>query len=219
MPAITEAITAQAEKTARARGGRGTPRTEPQATGPVALAGTAFARIRRLGRRGDTGPTPTARAGRNGKGETASMNAAEARALAFAAAEHASEQRSAVVLADENKIRQVLANLIANALRFTPEGSPLELGVSVDRESGTARLSVIDHGEGIPPQIREKIFERFWRADTSRTRETGGSGLGLAIVSAIVAAHRGRVAAEETPGGGATFVVTLPLLNTPSSQP
>ena len=59
-----------------------------------------------------------------------------------------------------------------------------------------------DHGEGIPPQIREKIFQRFWRADTSRTRETGGSGLGLAIVSSIVAAHNGMVDVIETPGGG-----------------
>ena len=73
-------------------------------------------------------------------------------------------------------------------------------------------LEVVDHGEGIPPQIREKIFQRFWRADTSRTRETGGSGLGLAIVSSIVAAHQGTVEVDETPGGGATFRVSLPLL-------
>ena len=72
-------------------------------------------------------------------------------------------------------------------------------------------IEVVDHGEGIPPQIREKIFQRFWRADTSRTRETGGSGLGLAIVSSIVAAHNGVVDVVETPGGGATFRVSLPL--------
>ena len=65
-------------------------------------------------------------------------------------------------------------------------------------------------GQGIPPQIRTKIFQRFWRADNSRTRETGGSGLGLAIVAAIVAAHRGEVEVVETPGGGATFVIRLP---------
>ncbi|WP_414172014.1 ATP-binding protein [Clavibacter tessellarius] len=83
-------------------------------------------------------------------------------------------------------------------------------------EPREARIEVRDHGDGVPPQIREKIFQRFWRADTSRTRETGGSGLGLAIVSAIVAAHRGRVDVVETEGGGATFRVILPLL--PSSD-
>lgn len=116
-----------------------------------------------------------------------------------------------LVMADENKLRQVLANLIGNAVRYTPPGSPLEIGVSVDPDRRVAVLSVIDHGEGIPPQIREKIFQRFWRADTSRTRETGGSGLGLAIVASIVVAHHGTVDVVETPGGGATFRVTLPL--------
>ena len=123
-----------------------------------------------------------------------------------------SAELRAVVMAEENKIRQVLANLIGNALRFTPEGSPIEIGVGVDAASSRAVLAVIDHGEGIPPQVRQKIFERFWRADTSRTRETGGSGLGLAIVAAIVDAHRGEVEVVETPGGGATFRVLLPLL-------
>lgn len=117
----------------------------------------------------------------------------------------------AVVWAEENKIRQVLANLIGNALRFTPAGSPIEIGVEVDPRREVAILSVIDHGEGIPPQIREKIFERFWRADNSRNRGTGGSGLGLAIVSAIVRAHKGEVEVVETPGGGATFRVIIPV--------
>ncbi|MFC6357043.1 sensor histidine kinase [Luethyella okanaganae] len=117
----------------------------------------------------------------------------------------------AVVLAEENKIRQVLTNLLGNAMRFTSDDSPIEIGVSVDRNADRASIEVIDHGEGIPPQIREKIFQRFWRADTSRTRETGGSGLGLAIVSSIVAAHNGTVDVVETPGGGATFRVNLPL--------
>ncbi|WP_374947618.1 sensor histidine kinase [Agreia sp.] len=117
-----------------------------------------------------------------------------------------------LVMAEENKIRQVLANLIGNALRFTSNDSPIELAVSVDEANRLATVDVIDHGEGIPPQIREKIFQRFWRADSSRTRETGGSGLGLAIVSSIVAAHGGTVRALETDGGGATFRVALPLL-------
>ena len=121
-------------------------------------------------------------------------------------------EQPAVVLADENKIRQVVTNLIGNAMRFTPDDSPLELIVSVDRVHRVGVLEVVDHGEGIPPQIREKIFQRFWRADSSRTRETGGSGLGLAIVSGIIASHKGEVTVRETPGGGATFRVSVPLL-------
>jgi two-component system OmpR family sensor kinase len=119
---------------------------------------------------------------------------------------------TAIVLAEENKIRQVVTNLMGNAMRFTPSDSPIELAVQVDPVRRVAMLDVIDHGDGIAPQIRDKIFERFWRADTSRTRETGGSGLGLAIVSGIVASHHGTVEVLETEGGGATFRVTLPLL-------
>jgi len=119
--------------------------------------------------------------------------------------------RRAIVLAEENKIRQVITNLMGNAIRFTSDGSPLEIRVTIDDDNERAMVEVVDHGEGIPPQIREKIFQRFWRADTSRTRETGGSGLGLAIVSSIVAAHNGMVDVVETPGGGATFRVMLPL--------
>jgi two-component system OmpR family sensor kinase len=158
------------------------------ATGPIAFAGATLARfgVRRSRPRADQPP------------------AAEI-------APPPAELR-AVVSAEENKLRQVLANLIGNALRFTPESSPLEIGVGVDAERQVAVLSVIDHGEGIPPQIRSNIFQRFWRADTSRNRGTGGSGLGLAIVSAIVEAHKGEVDVVDTPGGGATFRVSLPLL-------
>jgi two-component system OmpR family sensor kinase len=119
---------------------------------------------------------------------------------------------SVLVSAEENKIRQVVTNLMGNALRFTKAGSPLELHVSEDTDTAEAVISIVDHGEGIPPQIRDRIFERFWRADNSRARETGGSGLGLAIVSSIIAAHAGSVDVVETPGGGATFRVKLPLL-------
>ncbi len=116
-----------------------------------------------------------------------------------------------IVLGEENKVRQVVTNLLGNARRFSPEDGPIELVVDADRVRGTGSIAIVDHGEGIPPQIREQIFERFWRADTSRARETGGSGLGLAIVSSIVKALHGSVAVSETPGGGATFTVTLPL--------
>jgi len=122
-----------------------------------------------------------------------------------------------IVLAEENKIRQVVTNLMGNAMRFTPDDSPIEIVVDVDRAGKFGVISIVDHGDGIPPQIREKIFQRFWRADSSRTRDTGGSGLGLAIVAGIVANHDGHVEVVETPGGGATFRVSLPLL--PREEP
>uniref|UniRef100_A0A942Y7I6 histidine kinase n=1 Tax=Neobacillus citreus TaxID=2833578 RepID=A0A942Y7I6_9BACI len=121
-------------------------------------------------------------------------------------------KRPPIVLAEENKIRQVVTNLMGNAMRFTEHDDPIEIGIGVDDERGMAHLDVIDHGEGIPPQLRDKIFQRFWRADTSRARDTGGSGLGLAIVSGIVQAHHGSVEVFDTEGGGATFRVWLPLL-------
>ncbi|UOQ56416.1 HAMP domain-containing histidine kinase [Leucobacter allii] len=119
-----------------------------------------------------------------------------------------------VVVGDEHKVRQLMTNLLGNAMRHTPAGSPIEIVVSSvpagDGVAPMARFEIVDHGEGIPEQIREKIFGRFWRADTSRNRETGGSGLGLAIVKSIVDAHGGSVSVHETPGGGATFRVDLP---------
>ena len=117
----------------------------------------------------------------------------------------------AVVIADENAIRQLIANLITNALRYTPDGTPIELGVGVSWMRREAEVHVIDHGPGIPEQLRNRIFERFYRTDKSRARETGGSGLGLAIVAGLVQAHGGRVDAIETNGGGATFRIALPL--------
>ncbi|MGG7509062.1 ATP-binding protein [Plantibacter sp. YIM 135249] len=161
-----------------------------QQTAPISFAGAAFARFRKRPK-SQQPETPT--------------NAPPAVTAPI------SLSVPPIVLGEENKVRQVVTNLIGNALRFTPADSPIELGVGTDLQAGTATISVIDHGEGIPPQIREKIFQRFWRADSSRTRETGGSGLGLAIVSSIVAAHGGRVEVTETPGGGATFRVVFPL--------
>jgi two-component system OmpR family sensor kinase len=122
-----------------------------------------------------------------------------------------------ILSAEENKIRQVLANLLQNALRFSPDNTPIE--VIVQRETNPARgvVSVVDHGEGIPLQLRDKIFQRLFRADTSRARETGGSGLGLAIVDTIVKRHKGTIRVEETPGGGATFRLSLPLVPNQSS--
>ena len=115
-----------------------------------------------------------------------------------------------VVVGDDARLRQVLANLLANALRHTPAGTPVELGVGV--RDGWALWQVVDHGAGIPAQDAERVFERFWRADSSRARGGGGgSGLGMAIVAAIVHASGGAVRVVPTPGGGATIEVALPL--------
>ncbi|MET4094936.1 HAMP domain-containing sensor histidine kinase [Arthrobacter sp. UYCu712] len=122
----------------------------------------------------------------------------------------------APVLGDESKLRQVVSNLVGNALRYTPEGTPIELAVGVRTSPDGAQQSVIevrDHGPGVPEEEAARVFERFYRADTSRTRETGGSGLGLAIVAAIVGSHSGTVRVEKTDGGGATLVVSLPFLD------
>jgi two-component system OmpR family sensor kinase len=116
-----------------------------------------------------------------------------------------------VVVGDENRIRQVVTNLLGNARRFTSDDSPIELRVGVDPRARMGWIEVVDHGEGVPDQIKDKIFQRFWRADTSRTRETGGSGLGLSIVASIVEALHGSVGVVDTPGGGATFRVAFPL--------
>jgi len=114
-----------------------------------------------------------------------------------------------VVVGSEPKLRQVVTNLVANALRHTPAGTPVEVAVGLDAHGAT--LEVRDHGPGVPPEVATKVFERFYRADPSRGRTAGGgSGLGLAIVAAIVARHEGQVGVARTPGGGATFVVRLP---------
>lgn len=136
---------------------------------------------------------------------------AEMPAIDFTEAADIPVRTPPIVLGEENKVRQVVTNLLGNARRFSPEESPIELIVDADRVRGVGSISIADHGEGIPPQIRDQIFERFWRADTSRARETGGSGLGLAIVASIVKALHGSVVVSETPGGGATFTVSFPL--------
>jgi two-component system OmpR family sensor kinase len=114
----------------------------------------------------------------------------------------------ALVIGDRDQLRQVLGNLLRNAFVHTPEGTPVE--VAVARADGEVRLEVRDHGPGLPTSDGDALFERFWRSEGGRERGKGGAGLGLAIVAAIVDAHRGRVRAANAPGGGASFVVTLP---------
>jgi two-component system, OmpR family, sensor kinase len=113
-----------------------------------------------------------------------------------------------VITGDDLRLRQAVANLVRNALVHTPAGSPVE--VTLQPENGHAEIDVIDHGPGVPAAHRERIFERFHRADPQRSRDQGGSGLGLSIASAVVNAHGGRISVAETPGGGATFRIELP---------
>ncbi|WP_084265263.1 sensor histidine kinase [Actinomadura macra] len=117
------------------------------------------------------------------------------------------------VRGDEPRLRQVLGNLLSNARAHTPEGTPVQVKLSPGtlRDAPAAVVEVVDEGPGLAPEQAERVFERFYRADPSRSREDGGTGLGLAIVAALVAAHNGLVEADSTPGEGAVFRVVLPL--------
>jgi len=117
-----------------------------------------------------------------------------------------------VVEGDDTRLRQVLGNLVRNALVHTPQQTPVEISVST--EDGMGRIAVADHGPGLRPDEIARVFEPFFRADPSRSRDSGGAGLGLSIVSAVVSAHGGKVQVKETSGGGATFEVELPLAST-----
>jgi two-component system OmpR family sensor kinase len=117
---------------------------------------------------------------------------------------------AADVLGDDHQLRQVVANLLNNALRHTP--AEAQIRVTLQTADGRATLAVADDGPGLEADVAAKVFEPFFRADKSRARETGGAGLGLAIVAAIVEAHDGGVRLDTAPGAGATFTVTLPLL-------
>ncbi len=114
-----------------------------------------------------------------------------------------------VLTGDEQRLHQIVGNLVQNAVRHTPPGTAVEVSV---RSDGTrAVLAVHDDGPGVAPEHAPHIFERFYRADASRTRGSGGSGLGLAIVASIAEAHGGLARLETAPGAGSTFLVELPL--------
>lgn len=135
--------------------------------------------------------------------------AADARAVAPQRDINLDARTPVVVYGDDTRLRQVLGNLVRNALVHTPPKTSIE--ISVVANDGFARVSVTDHGPGLTPEDSRRIFEPFFRADPSRSRDSGGAGLGLSIVSAVVAAHGGGVKVRETEGGGATFEVDLPL--------
>jgi two-component system OmpR family sensor kinase len=122
------------------------------------------------------------------------------------------------VIGDEARLRQVIGNLMSNALTHTPDGTPVEVSVSsstLTAQAGQAIPAVIvdvtDHGPGLSVEQAQRVFERFYRADQARTRSTGGSGLGLSIVRALIEAQDGSASVHTAPGEGATFRITLPL--------
>ena len=123
-----------------------------------------------------------------------------------------------LVIGDEARLRQVIGNLMSNALTHTPDGSPIEVSIGsgtldprVPDSARAVTLDVTDHGPGMLPEQAQRVFERFYRADQARTRTKGGSGLGLAIVSALVTAHGGVASVRTGPGRGSTFRIALPL--------
>jgi signal transduction histidine kinase len=114
-----------------------------------------------------------------------------------------------IVRGDRERLRQLIWNLVENAVRYTPAGGTVTL--SLRRHGPVAELTVSDTGIGIPPEHLPHIFERFYRVDTSRSRALGGTGLGLSIVRQIAEAHGGQVRVRSTVGEGSTFTVALPV--------
>ena len=123
-----------------------------------------------------------------------------------------------LITGDEPRLRQVIGNLMSNALTHTPDGTPIEVSIGsgtldprLPNSPPAVTLDVTDHGPGMTPEQAQRVFERFYRTDQARTRATGGSGLGLAIVNALVTAHGGVASVRTAPNKGATFRIALPL--------
>jgi two-component system OmpR family sensor kinase len=112
------------------------------------------------------------------------------------------------LLGDQARLRQAVDNLLDNARVHTPPGTPVR--VAVEATDAEVLLSVTDEGPGLSPEVADRLFERFYRGDPARSRDTGGAGLGLSIVAAIVEAHGGTVTASSPDGGGSRFGVRLP---------
>jgi two-component system, OmpR family, sensor kinase len=127
---------------------------------------------------------------------------------------HAAEP--VVVYADDERVRQVIDNLIGNAIQHTPEGSPVT--VTVTSVPGSGRLTVDDRGPGMTGEQAARVFERFYRTDDARTRVRGGAGLGLAIAASLTAAHGGEITVDTEPGHGAAFHLRLPLAAAPDES-
>jgi two-component system, OmpR family, sensor kinase len=153
---------------------------------------------------------PEARQERVDLTELASNAVADARAIAPDRKIALEAQGPAEVLGDQDALRQVLANLLGNAVLHTRPGTPIDVAVDGDGDSDEVVIEVRDRGGGLAPGTEERVFDRFWRGDSARGRLPGGSGLGLAIVTEILAAHHATVTAINRPDGGASFVVRLP---------
>ena len=117
---------------------------------------------------------------------------------------------------DPELLGTALRNLIENAIRYSPENTKVGIGMAV--KSDTVRISVKDQGSGIPEDEQDRIFERFYRVDPARSRQTGGTGLGLSIVKHIVGQHGGEVTLWSQPGSGSTFTIALPIVDKETEQ-
>ena len=117
----------------------------------------------------------------------------------------------AVVLGDHDLLVTVVRNLLDNAVAYSEAGTRIGVGTTVREEEGVVEIVVVDQGIGIPPEALSRLFERFYRVDPARSRDTGGTGLGLSIVKHVVADHGGEVTVWSEPGRGSTFTVRLPL--------
>jgi heavy metal sensor kinase len=117
---------------------------------------------------------------------------------------------------DRSRLKQVVVNLLDNAIKYTSEGGTVHMTVAA--QESKAVLEVSDTGMGIPPEALPRVFERFFRVDAARSRDQGGAGLGLSIVKSICTAHQGRVAASSTFGQGSRFRVELPLVSAPTNN-
>ncbi|MBL7222982.1 MAG: HAMP domain-containing protein [Candidatus Brocadiae bacterium] len=114
-----------------------------------------------------------------------------------------------VVLGERSRLHELIANVLDNAVKYTPKGGRVSLACEVDAEE--VRVIIADTGIGIPEDDQTSIFDRFYRVDTSRSRDTGGSGLGLSIARAVATAYSGEIEVESAPGAGSRFTITLPL--------
>jgi signal transduction histidine kinase len=135
-----------------------------------------------------------------------------ARQTAAVAIERAIPDDLPALDADEERLHQVLFNLVDNAVRFTPPGG--EVTIAAGRRNGSVEISVADTGVGIPAEHLPRLFERFYRVDPARSREDGGTGIGLAIARSVVEAHGGHIRAESIPGKGSVFAFDLPVAAT-----
>jgi two-component system sensor histidine kinase SenX3 len=113
------------------------------------------------------------------------------------------------IVCDERQMRSAIVNLLDNAIKYSEPGQSVEIGAT--RDGDRVSIAVRDHGVGIPTRDLERIFERFYRVDRARSRDTGGTGLGLAIVHHVAQAHGGDVKVESREGEGSTFTLSLPI--------